>query len=453
MMKLNHDSLVRIATALLLVSVLARAGAEENAASTPAAPRTTGLPGEEYWTFNLDAGYGAFGFDNSLYTNKKPDSPGNLSDNWQEGYIKPAISLDYPLGAGALISKLSVVGERTFSAPPPLVGGEAESYGPEDAYIGWRSGDALGLGKDALEITVGRIPYKIGHGFLIWDGAGDGGSRGGFWSGARKDWKLGALAKLQTDHNVLETFFLERDDLPEQETHTRLSGANYELHLGSKEAETIFGLTYIKTTSSVADRDGMSVYDGRLFTTLPFFPNLSFEAEAAHEENGSLMASDGWTAQLAYKFARLPGAPQLSYRYTFFKGDSPGTHKNEAFDPLFPGFYDWGTWWQGEIAGEYFLSNSNLESQQIRLHFAPNDAFDGGIIGYAFRNDQPATFGTNVTSHDIAAEVDGYVDWKINHNFTASFVLAYADPRAALEQGFQRTEKLTYGMAYLAYSF
>ena len=27
------------------------------------------------------------------------------------------------------------------------------------------------------------------------------------------------------------------------------------------------------------------------------------------------------------------------------------------------GFSDWGTWWQGEIAGEYFLSNSNLRSQ------------------------------------------------------------------------------------------
>src|SRR5579862_8944604 len=126
MMKLNHDCLVRAATALLLVSVLGRAGAEESAEPAPAAPRTTGLPGEEYWSFNLDAGYGAFGFDNSLYANKKTDSPGNLSDNWQEGYIKPAISLDYPLGAGALISKLSVVGERTFSAPPPLIGGEAE---------------------------------------------------------------------------------------------------------------------------------------------------------------------------------------------------------------------------------------------------------------------------------------------------------------------------------------
>ena len=54
--------------------------------------------------------------------------------------------------------------------------------------------------------------------------------------------------------------------------------------------------------------------------------------------------------------------PKISYRYAFFQGDDPTTAVNEAFDPLLPGFYDWGTWWQGEIAGEYFLSNSNLIS-------------------------------------------------------------------------------------------
>ena len=453
-MKLKQNSLIRIAVGLVLLSALAQAVAGEGDAPDQSAPRTTGLPGEEHWTFNLDAGYGAFGFNHSLYSNKRPDPSGDLSDNWQEGYVKPAVTGDFPLGTGALIGKLSVVGERTFSAPPTLVGGEASSYGPEDAYIGWRSGKGLSLGEDAFELTVGRIPYKIGHGFLLWDGAGDGGSRGGFWSGARKDWKLGVLARLKTEHNLLETFFLERDDLPEHETNTKLSGANYEFSFGPKDAATTFGLTYIKTKSNViAERDGMNVYDARVFTVLPFLPNLSFELEGAHEENGNVMESDGWTAQLAYKFANLPGSPQLSYRYAFFKGDAAGTHKNEAFDPLFPGFYDWGTWWQGEIAGEYFLSNSNLVSQQVRLHFAPGGSISGGLIAYGFRADQPATFAPGVTSRDIAVEVDGYADWKINHNFTASFVLAYADPRAALEQGYQRTQKLTYGMAYLAYSY
>ena len=49
----------------------------------------------------------------------------------------------------------------------------------------------------------------------------------------------------------------------------------------------------------------------------------------------------------------------------------PTTAANEAFDPLLLGFHDWGTWWQGEIAGEYFLSNSNLVSHQIRAHVNP----------------------------------------------------------------------------------
>ena len=34
--------------------------------------------------------------------------------------------------------------------------------------------------------------------------------------------------------------------------------------------------------------------------------------------------------------------PKLSYRYAFFQGDDPETATNEAFDPLFLGFYDWG---------------------------------------------------------------------------------------------------------------
>jgi hypothetical protein len=37
---------------------------------------------------------------------------------------------------------------------------------------------------------------------------------------------------------------------------------------------------------------------------------------------------------------------------------------------LLLGFCDWGSWWQGEIAGEYFISNSNLKSPQIRARDA-----------------------------------------------------------------------------------
>ena len=49
-----------------------------------AKPRTTGLPSAVDWTFNLKVGLGAFGFNDSLYRNVRPDPSGDLSDNWFE---------------------------------------------------------------------------------------------------------------------------------------------------------------------------------------------------------------------------------------------------------------------------------------------------------------------------------------------------------------------------------
>ena len=68
------------------------------------------------WTFNFDAGWGTFGFANSLYNNpKEPGVEENLSDQWFEGYVKPAISGSHAFAsASELYGKVSVVGERTY---------------------------------------------------------------------------------------------------------------------------------------------------------------------------------------------------------------------------------------------------------------------------------------------------------------------------------------------------
>ncbi len=45
--------------------------------------RSTGLPSRVTWTFNFDAGWGNFGFGNSLFNNpKEPGVDENLSDQW-----------------------------------------------------------------------------------------------------------------------------------------------------------------------------------------------------------------------------------------------------------------------------------------------------------------------------------------------------------------------------------
>jgi len=346
------------------------------------------------------------------------------------------------------------VGERTYGAAPSRVGEDASSFKPEDLHLGWRSGKALGQSENLLELTVGRAPYTIGHGFLVWDGGGEGGSRGGFWTNARKAWQFAALGRVKPKNHTLEAFYLDRDEVPESETGSRMWGASYELAVG--ESST-FGATYLKAHADrdlLPERDGLNVYDVRAFTApFPGLPDLSFELEYARERNGAALDSTGWTAQAAYAMSRVAWKPRLSYRYAFFEGDDPATPANEAFDPLFLGFHDWGTWWQGEIAGEYFLSNSNLISHQVRLHLTPSEAVGAGLMAYVFRLDQPGSLAPRVTSRDLAFELDGYADWKINGNFTVSFVAAYANPQDAVEQAFARTKNFAYGMLYLAYAY
>jgi hypothetical protein len=345
------------------------------------------------------------------------------------------------------------VGERTYAAPPPIVGSEASSFKVENLSLTWRSGKELSMGENALDVTLGRAQYTIGHGLLLWDGGGEGGTRGGFWSNARKAWAFAGVARLHFKKNTFEGFYLDRDEVPESESGTRVWGANYERTIGNA---TTLGASYLHfiADSTFPARDGLNVFNLRAYSApLRQLPDLSFEVEYALENNGDLRKSTAWNVLASYQLAKVKWAPKVSYRYAFFQGDDPGTGADESFDMLIPGFYDWGTWWQGEIGGEYFLSNSNLISHQFRVHLTPSDAVSTGAFLYDFRVDQPQTFGSGVTSNRLASEIDFYCDWKVNSNFTLSLIAAMADPKQAAEEGYGRTSTFTYGMAYVSYAY
>jgi hypothetical protein len=452
--------LIRCALAALLGLGAAHAVAGQAAPppgpEEPAQPeeRPTGLPSGLDWTFNLDASWGSFGFANSLYTDPKPEQPsGDLGDNWFEGAAKPALTGTYTSAkAWQLYGKLSVVGERTYGAAPSLVGEDASSFGVEDLHLGWRSGKLWeGLGEDALELSVGRATFHLGQGLLLWDGAAEGGNRGGYWTNARKAFEFAAVGRFKPGGHKLEAFYLDKDDLPEADTGSRLWGANYEYAIGEG---TTLGATYMRWSADrLPRRDGLDVFNVRAYTApFPSQKALSFEAEYARESNGERLDAYAWNALAAYELG-LAWTPKLSYRYAFFEGDDPGTRANESFDGLFTGFQDWGTWWQGEIAGEYFVSNSNLVSHQLRLHLAPSETIGTGIILYQFRLDEPAALGPGVTARDVAFELDWYMDWELGENFSFSFVAAFADPGEAVRQAFDRTESFAYGMIFVGYSY
>jgi hypothetical protein len=105
------------------------------------------------------------------------------------------------------------------------------------------------------------------------------------------------------------------------------------------------------------------------------------------------------------------------------------------------------------VAGEYFLSNSNLKSHLVRAHLTPTDTISGWLLFFKFNLDHPTSFGPEVTSSDAAIELDAYVDWKINATFTLSLLGAFNDPGRAVQQFTGRTRNFAYGMACVAYSF
>jgi hypothetical protein len=289
---------------------------------------------------------------------------------------------------------------------------------------------------------------------LLWDGAGEGGSRGGYWSDARKAWEFAAVGRFKPRNHTFEVFYLDRDEVPESDTGTRLWGANYELALGERST---FGASYLSFRAdreALPERDGMDVLNLRAYTApIRALPGLAFELEYAREKNGDALRSDAWTAQVGYELGRVAWKPRLSYRYASFEGDDPATGTDETFDPLLAGFNDWGKWWQGEIAGEYFLANSNLLSHQLRLHLAPREAVGTGLIAYLFRLDHPPSLAPRVTSKDLAFELDAYCDWEVNDVFTVSVIAAFASPQDAVRQAFNRTRSFAYGMVYVTYSY
>ena len=227
-------------------------------------------------------------------------------------------------------------------------------------------------------------------------------------------------------------------------------GANFEF---SWSEDNTVGATWSSWTANGLrpERDGLEVINLRAYLTpIPSLKPLSFELEYAKEDNGDALDSSAWNALVAWQL-ETAWKPKISYRYAVFEGDDPNTEENEAFDGLWTGFYDWGAWWQGEIAGEYFASNSNLVSSQLRVHAKPNDAIGTGLILYDFTLENTASAGT--TSDNLATELDWYMDWSLNDNFIVSVVAAYAHPGQAVEQAFDRDEDFYYGMVYVSYTY
>ena len=100
-----------------------------------------------------------------------------------------------------------------------------------------------------------------------------------------------------------------------------------------------------------------------------------------------------------------------------------------------------------------FLANSNSISHLARVDLAPREASAPDCCSSNSSLDHPGSFGPGVTDRDVATELDAYVDWKLNQNFTISVLGAFANPQSAVEEATGRTKGFGYGMVYVGYSY
>jgi hypothetical protein len=331
------------------------------------------------------------------------------------------------------------------------------SYSIEAAFLRWQSGDALpGLGYNALEMGYGNQNYQVFDGLLFWQGAVDCGVRGACWLSPRKAFREAGTMRLTVGDWLIEGYHLKLNDDPS--TRTRVGGGRIEYAFEDRVVKAMkSGFMYFNVyESDEPSRDGLNgFYFYQSATPLPPLPDFecttSFVAETNSAAVGNAQAY-GWYVAPAYTASQLPWSPQLSYRFASFSG---GGTRN--FDPLFAGLSDWGYWFQGELLGEWALSNSNLQSHMVRLKLTPNEVFTLNLFYYKFLlANLEESFGPTtmrVTSHQLADEVDAILDIAATNWWSMTAELTLAVPNTGFREATGGNATWINSMLYTNFNF
>ncbi|MBU1329680.1 MAG: alginate export family protein [Gammaproteobacteria bacterium] len=377
-------------------------------------------------TRNVNFGAGRVDTRSGQNTGKRAD--------WQEVYVKPAVSFNYALNPDFdWLAKGSVVAASTFGDGD--AGGFTRSsdgrVSVEEAYAGFRAGN--------WRFTAGRQDYMIGTGFIVMDGNLDFHNDGAFWLGPRTAFRDSAVLAWSRDALAVQAFSLRTDD---HLGDYRMNGVNVDYTV--PEVAT-FGAMAMKLDSEerssnlATPREGMEVYNLRaLNAKLPGIDDLTLNAEYAiqgGEGSGVEYDAKAWYAKAEYAFSDLPLQPVLGYRYAYFSGDENlGDNKREAWDSLSKGFIDWGTWLIGDVVGNYLLNNSNqtVHTWSLKTHVHPTVTV--GAMHYQFSLDEKNLFGAPVSDRRFADESVIYLDWTPTPRLYTSFSYNWVQPKAAAKQ-------------------
>jgi hypothetical protein len=302
-----------------------------------------------------------------------------------------------------------------------------------------------------LSVTLGLQNLEYGDGFLIYDGVSD---KRAVWTTPLRGF-YAVKAVYETEDSQFDAFAAIVDDgytsyesyLTDFTTRTgdrNLYGANWHKE-SQKWGNWDFGLFYREDDSSL-DSDTLALsqrvsYTFDLWPEEKYLPQLTLKGEVVEQfgrtkvQNHALTASRtdrqsvGGHMDVKASFADVKFTPYVKSSYIYLPGDDPDTADNEAFDPMFYGFSDWGQWFIGSI-NSYNLFNFNQRTIAAEAGMYPSETTSLRAMYFYTDLDRQLTAGAG---RQWSHEVNVIFDWYPNEFFFAGGEFGWAQPLKAAE--------------------
>jgi hypothetical protein len=282
----------------------------------------------------------------------------------------------------------------------------------------------------ALRLSVGRQNWQLNNGFLFsrYAAGANAGPNPALYLNPRTTYQMAVLAEARLGNFEAEFFDLDPAELKAFDSDTRFQGLRaawleakgWDLGVAAyrvPESNTILR----SPAGGSVPREGQRTLNLRAGHR-DFGGGFNALAEAAFQDSQDAdVSARAWYAQLGYTAAALPWKPSLLYRYASFSGDKPGTAAYEAFDaPLSSGLDEW-------VQGVNFkkvVTNTNLNSNRVRLNLAPSDRLNLTLDYYHLWADVPLATGQS----SYGNELDLIVRWSISPQLFLLGVVGQAWP-------------------------
>jgi hypothetical protein len=182
---------------------------------------------------------------------------------------------------------------------------------------------------------------------------------------------------------------------------------------------------------------------GNPFSGPPIIADASLYGEYVREMNTEYarkVNANAYYIEPGYTLSSVFGKPHFAYRYAHFSGDkstaTDATSTKHGYDTLFYGAgpRDYGTWYMGEITGQYMLFNSNEDVHMLSASMQATAQIKLMANYYRFMLDQPeASLGIKNRHFDDELNLIGEYAYSAATNFALVGAVAKSADAAKIQ--------------------